>query len=1213
MIVARVVLVGTGAALDPLRAEAMDARLAPLGFERVAVVEERHPALGQALYCRRWRPLAEAARAERAQQAKLAAERQAQVEALTKQRDEAAQARDAQMKAKDEQAALVAQRQAELDKLKAERDQQAKLAADRQAQVEALTKQRDEAAQARDAQTKAKDEQVALVAQRQAELDKLKADRDQQAKLAADRQAQVEALTRQRDEAAQARDAQTKAKDEQAALVSQRQAELDKLKADRDQQAKLAADRQVQVEALTKQRDEAAKARDAQTKAKDEQAALVAQRQAELDKLKADRDQQAKLAAERQAQVDALTKQRDEAAQARDAQTKAKDEQAALVAQRQTELDKLKADRDQQAKLAAERQAQVEALTKQRDEAAQARDAQTKAKDEQAALVAQRQAELDKLKAERDQQAKLAADRQAQVEALTKQRDEAAQARDAQTKAKDEQAALVAQRQAELDKLKAERDQQAKLAADRQAQVEALTKQRDEAAQARDEQTKAKDEQAALVAQRQAELDKLKAERDQQAKLAADRQAQVEALTEQRDEAAQARDAQTKAKDEQAALVVQRQAELDKLKAERDQQAKLAADRQAQVETLTKQRDEAAQARDAQTKAKDEQAALVAQRQAELDKLKADRDQQAKLANERQVQLEKLSTERDAAIHSVTQLTERMQEHSTAVARVSEDVRQVAEEQIRAILRVLDEIRSETTGRATEDSRTIHEVLGQLLDRLSVLGAHDDDAESGSFLFEIPLYMKGDSYQLGFDSLRRDVLRVEKGEIAFQSTDDRPIYLVSAPGGSSDNRPFQVVFPLLPGAEYVLSGRIAREGGGRPNIWIYQYDSHEKVGSEYVSVSNDGSFELSFKVLENARYWSIGIRLIGQGRLVAERSHFRVESREDRNWLRDRRLLVAALLRREGLSAAILPNFIALDKAIHQLSSGVSFGELVPIATRCLQEIVGHKDSTKLMVSEFRGAPRALNIMHVEGDYIPTKMLRENRFYEQEFLEQFALFHSNDGVFVDVGANIGNHAIYFAEVIGSRVIAFEPQPHNALCLQINANVNQLLPRIEVHKFALGREVGEIDLAMSIEKNFGSFSSSPTLNPLASYEDDTATHTYYRVPVRTLDAVMQAFHPGDKISVLKVDVEGMEIDVLHGAEDVIRKWLPFIACECFNHATFGRVDAFLTRLGYSAMAMTNATPTFMFYNSSNAFHLAKLAERLRHDALDAASKKKGFNS
>lgn len=63
-------------------------------------------------------------------------------------------------------------------------------------------------------------------------------------------------------------------------------------------------------------------------------------------------------------------------------------------------------------------------------------------------------------------------------------------------------------------------------------------------------------------------------------------------------------------------------------------------------------------------------------------------------------------------------------------------------------------------------------------------------------------------------------------------------------------------------------------------------------------------------------------------------------------------------------------------------------------------------------------------------DHIFRWLEQQERFYEQEMLDFLAALVPAGGMVADVGANIGNHAVWFAGVMGCRVRAFEPIPLN---------------------------------------------------------------------------------------------------------------------------------------------------------------------------------------
>lgn len=127
-----------------------------------------------------------------------------------------------------------------------------------------------------------------------------------------------------------------------------------------------------------------------------------------------------------------------------------------------------------------------------------------------------------------------------------------------------------------------------------------------------------------------------------------------------------------------------------------------------------------------------------------------------------------------------------------------------------------------------------------------------------------------------------------------------------------------------------------------------------------------------------------------------------------------------------------------------------------------------------------------------------------------------------DDTFVDVGAFIGLYSIAVGSRLGSsgRVIAFEPDEDNFSLLVKNIRLNGLEGIVEVRQAA----VSEADGQFWFLKNH---SAVGCLCP-PGHENGT------RVDVVTLDRVFS----GERIDVLKVDVEGYEEKVLQGAHDLL---------------------------------------------------------------------------
>jgi FkbM family methyltransferase len=135
---------------------------------------------------------------------------------------------------------------------------------------------------------------------------------------------------------------------------------------------------------------------------------------------------------------------------------------------------------------------------------------------------------------------------------------------------------------------------------------------------------------------------------------------------------------------------------------------------------------------------------------------------------------------------------------------------------------------------------------------------------------------------------------------------------------------------------------------------------------------------------------------------------------------------------------------------------------------------------------------------------------------------------------VEVGANIGVHTIALARFVGpqGRVVAFEPQRivFQMLCANIALNA---LTNVAVHQSAVGRALGSIvvpGIDYSQPGNFGGVS-------LGSAEQGE------RVNVVTIDALALP-----ACELIKIDVEGMERDVIEGAMSTIQRFRPRLYVE-----------------------------------------------------------------
>lgn len=164
----------------------------------------------------------------------------------------------------------------------------------------------------------------------------------------------------------------------------------------------------------------------------------------------------------------------------------------------------------------------------------------------------------------------------------------------------------------------------------------------------------------------------------------------------------------------------------------------------------------------------------------------------------------------------------------------------------------------------------------------------------------------------------------------------------------------------------------------------------------------------------------------------------------------------------------------------------------------------------------------------VQDKYIGRGLAAYGEFSKGEVDLFLALIKPNDTV-VDVGANIGCHTIPLARVAGT-VYAFEPQTKLFNLLEHNIAINNC-ENVIASPRALGKEAGKV--------SFPDYDETREHNPGAS----SATYK----PDGEVEVI-----PLDWLSItpdfIKIDVEGMELAVLQGAESIINDCLPILYVE-----------------------------------------------------------------
>lgn len=170
------------------------------------------------------------------------------------------------------------------------------------------------------------------------------------------------------------------------------------------------------------------------------------------------------------------------------------------------------------------------------------------------------------------------------------------------------------------------------------------------------------------------------------------------------------------------------------------------------------------------------------------------------------------------------------------------------------------------------------------------------------------------------------------------------------------------------------------------------------------------------------------------------------------------------------------------------------------------------------------------------------------RLYENEELGIIQKYGGDAKVFFDVGANVGNHSVFIAKVLNPlRVFSFEANPAAAKILKINVLLNNLSLVVDTSYLGigLGAGIGQFRVVCPQKNNMGA--ARLIENRGRMNFDEPNLQDAIRVLVSPLDALNIQMAP----DFVKIDVEGMELDVLKGMSEMIGRYRPKIFVEVDN--------------------------------------------------------------
>jgi FkbM family methyltransferase len=204
--------------------------------------------------------------------------------------------------------------------------------------------------------------------------------------------------------------------------------------------------------------------------------------------------------------------------------------------------------------------------------------------------------------------------------------------------------------------------------------------------------------------------------------------------------------------------------------------------------------------------------------------------------------------------------------------------------------------------------------------------------------------------------------------------------------------------------------------------------------------------------------------------------------------------------------------------------------------------------------------------------------------YELRFLQVVERFFRGKpgAVMLDIGANIGNHAIYLSSSF-DRIICFEPSPYIAERLMKNITLNKLT-NVEIHTVGLSNREAALHYKLDTSGNLG-----------ASHFQSKADEQTIELPVCRGDDYLSR-KSVNKIDFIKVDVEHHELEVFGGLKLTISRCRPIIAFE-FHGASQG--SSYLDAIAATLPNYIFVEATFAPWSASD---LEKLLWQVHHRGL-----------
>jgi FkbM family methyltransferase len=191
-------------------------------------------------------------------------------------------------------------------------------------------------------------------------------------------------------------------------------------------------------------------------------------------------------------------------------------------------------------------------------------------------------------------------------------------------------------------------------------------------------------------------------------------------------------------------------------------------------------------------------------------------------------------------------------------------------------------------------------------------------------------------------------------------------------------------------------------------------------------------------------------------------------------------------------------------------------------------------------------------------DYDDLNMMcRENlKYWESSSREIFSILSLTSKCAVDIGSYTGVYTLVAAKTNKKILtISFEPNPDLYAALEKNVQINRL-KNFKLAQVALDKEIGSAILYLNHDQH----------TSVGSLIKSSSAGKQIKVNRTTLDSYCQE-NKVDFIDLMKIDVEGSEINILEGSKVTLEKYSPLILMEALTVSSLESQYIYLKQFGY----------------------------------------------